>query len=1236
MKKLLAISASLLVTTGIGAHVNRPIIQTSYTADPAPMVYNDTVFLYTTHDEDDADGFKMFDWLLYTSTDMVNWTDHGSVASLKDFKWNKRDNGAWAEQVVERNGKFYMYCPIHGNGIGVLVSDSPYGPFRDPIGKPLVWQKEHWNDIDPTVLIDDDGQAYMYWGNPDLYCVRLNKDMISTSGEIVKFPRITDYQEGPWAWKRNGKYYMAFASTCCPEGLGYAMSDSPMGPWEYKGHIMDHTPRTRGNHPGIINYKGNNYVFGLTYDVLRLETPDHHERRNVDVCDMEYNPDGTIKESPYFRDAKLTAVGTLNPYRRVEAETMAWGYGLKNGRLSARNLYVGNVDPGEYIEVRNVNFGDKSPAEFVVSAASVKDGGVIELRLDSEKGELIATVPVKNTGSLDRYVLDGASVKNVTGVHDLYLCFKGNGKDLFRLDYWQFKHALTPGVANWVKTDNGVEYVVDGNRVTLSFINPSILRVNKQPVGHYAGSESMSVTAKPGKVDFTAKYKGGKLILSTKALTVTVDKDGAVSFNDGKGRQLLTEAGNARFESRVDNGENTFSVGQSFRLADGEAIYGLGNLENGHLSQRGVTRKLMPGNVEDGIPVFVSVKGYGLFWDNYSPTTFADRANSTSFDSEVGDCVDYYFMAGDGIDGVVAQLRDLTGRVPMFPLWTYGFWQSRERYKTQDETTGVVKRHRELGVPIDGIIQDWQYWGNNYLWNAMEFMNPDFNNPQRMVDDIHSMNAHAIISIWSSFGPHTKPYRDLAEKGHLFNVATWPQSGIAEQWPPRMDYPSGVQVYDAYSSEARDIYWKHLTRLHNFNLDGWWMDSTEPDHFQASDADLDTPTALGSWRRVRNAYPLLTVGGVYDHQRATDDSKRVFILTRSGYTGQQRYGCNVWTGDVTSSWDNLRRQVPALLNFTMTGNPNSNSDIGGFFCGAYNNAGPNSATKNPLFQELFVRWMQFGAFCPMMRSHGADIKREIYYFGNKGEVVYDAIADAIALRYKLLPYIYSTSWDVTANHGSIMRPLAADFVADKNVWNKGNEYMFGDNILVAPILKAHYTPEQIARTDENTGWDRKERFDAKVDSVDFMAPVATEVYLPAGKMWWSFDGSKSYKGGRTIELTSTLKTIPLFVKAGGIIPLGPDVQWATEKPWDNLEIVVYPGADGSFTLYEDEGDNYNYEKGFYSTIEFKWNDRKHTLTVGAREGQFPGMLAKRVFNVRLANGSTVKVDYDGQEKEIKL
>ncbi len=803
--------------------------------------------------------------------------------------------------------------------------------------------------------------------------------------------------------------------------------------------------------------------------------------------------------------------------------------------------------------------------------------------------------------------------------------------------------ALTAfGASGFSKTTTGVRTEIDSVSVEVAFYTPSTVRVTKLPYGESSPGESYSVTAAPGKVDFSISESAGAIRLKSEAVTVAIDrKSGDITFYDSRSRRLLKENG-MYFTPTDDAGSAAWRVKQAFALDKDEPVYGLGNLETGRLSQRGVNRKLMPGNVEDGIPVFQSVKGYGVLWDNYSPTDFIDRDGVTAFESEVGRGIDYYFMYGGGSDGVIAELRELTGRVPMFPLWTYGFWQSRERYVSQDEITGVVKKYRELGVPLDGIIQDWQYWGNNYLWNAMEFMNPDFSNPEKMLKDIHDANAHIIISIWSSFGPQTKAYRELDEKGMLFNFSTWPESGISHIWPPRKDYPSGVRVYDAYNPEARDIYWNNLSRMHSMGLDGWWMDSTEPDHFNPTPQDFDTPTWLGSFRKVRNAYPLLTVGGVHDHQRAVDSTKRVFILTRSGYTGQQRYGCNVWTGDVTSSWQNLRNQIPAMLNFSMTGNPNVNSDLGGFFCSAYNNKGANSAVKNPLFRELFVRWMQMGVFTPMMRSHGADIKREIYYFGEKGDDVYDAMENAIRLRYSLLPYIYSTSWNVTSCHGSFMTALPMDFPADRNVWDRADEYMFGDNLLVAPVVEALYTPEMITSTDENTGWDRSEKFSeaATPDGVDFMEVKKAGVYLPAGTSWWDFNTGEYHKGGRTIEKDVTIKTIPVYVRAGGIIPLGPDVQYATEKPWDNLEIRVYAGADGTFRLYEDEFDNYNYEKGAYSVIPFEWDDKSRRLTIGAREGSYAGMAADRKFRVRLIDrngmGEEKALDYSGKEVTVVL
>lgn len=799
-----------------------------------------------------------------------------------------------------------------------------------------------------------------------------------------------------------------------------------------------------------------------------------------------------------------------------------------------------------------------------------------------------------------------------------------------------------PAAAQGVgRTAQGVRLDVQGGKFKceVTFYSPSIVRVVKAPQAAAPEEKSLAVVMVPEETKFKLAETDGTVTLKSREVSVTIDRnDGTVSFADAAGNSLLKEKGASVFtpvESGVDKG--CYRVCQSFTLDKDEPIYGLGQLQTGKMSQRDQQKYLIQSNLEDSSPFIQSVKGYGLFFDNYSPVTFTDNAGGLSFDFEVGTCVDYYFMYGGNADGVVACMRRLTGQVPMFPLWTYGFWQSKERYKSQDEVVGVVRKYRELGVPLDGIIQDWQYWGGNYLWNSMEFTNPLFYNPQKMLDDVHSMNAHMAISIWSSFGPMTKPYRELAPKGLLYDFKTWPSAGT-EGWPPNPDYPSGVKVYDAYSPEARDIYWKYLNAgIFKYGMDAWWMDSTDPDHLDFKPSDLDQKTYLGSFRKVRNAYPLAAVGGVYEHQRGMTSDKRVFILTRSGFVGQQRYGANVWSGDVASSWENLRKQVPAGLNFSLCGMPHWNNDIGGFFASQYNLA-DGTATRNPLFQELFVRWLQFGAFTPMMRSHGADTPREIYLFGEKGEPVYDAIEKMIRLRYSLLPYIYSTSWDVTHRQATFMRALVMDFPGDRRVWDMPDEYMFGRSLLVAPVLEAQYTPEKVVKMDEMTGWNRDSsgKADGQEAAVDFTQKKQTTVYLPEGATWYDFWTGERHGGGQDITRETTLDLVPLYVRAGSIVPFGPDVQYATEKPWDALVIRVYPGADGQFTLYEDEFDNYNYEKGAYTEIPMTWDDKARRLTIGARRGSYPGMLASRTFTVRTPDGKEKTVTYKGKKVMVRL
>ena len=438
MKNILFVSSVLaLACTGFAQKI---VITTNYTADPAPYVHGDTVYLYTTHDEDNADGFMMYDWLLHTSTDMVNWTSHGAVASLGDIKWSTKTNGAWAEQVIERDGKWFMYVPIHGNGISVLVADNPYGPFKEPLNKALVWQREHWNDIDPTVWIDDDGQAYMYWGNPDLYMIKLNKDMISTQGSIVTYPKIKDYQEGPWVYKHGDHYYMTFASTCCAEGIGYAMSDKITGPWTYKGDIMPHSSRSNGNHPGIIDFKGKSYVFGLNYELWRYKSEkmgqkyQHKERRSVGLSEMKYNADGTIQKIDYWPDNGVAQLEDFDPYKRVEAETMSWGEDVRVRKSgTAGNTVITNLSEGKYTKISGVEFGDAGAESFSASVLSVKKASSITVRLDKVDGEIVGKAEFSADG-LVTVPLSGA-----VGKHDVFFVFAGD----FEADYWEFEDSKT-------------------------------------------------------------------------------------------------------------------------------------------------------------------------------------------------------------------------------------------------------------------------------------------------------------------------------------------------------------------------------------------------------------------------------------------------------------------------------------------------------------------------------------------------------------------------------------------------------------------------------------------------------------------------------------------------------------------------------------------------------------------------------------------------------------------------
>jgi len=781
----------------------------------------------------------------------------------------------------------------------------------------------------------------------------------------------------------------------------------------------------------------------------------------------------------------------------------------------------------------------------------------------------------------------------------------------------------------FTKNEFGIAFQTKTLNVEVQFFGPQTVRIVKSPVGVPFTKKSLSVISKPQVVKFDARQTGDVLVVKSGNLNVVINLTSAnISYTTKSGNVLLREQdGGDPFKPFDDAGSKTFTVYQGFTLDPDEAIYGLGQQQEGKMVQRNIKLQMIQSNVHDYVPFIQSVKGYGVFWDNYSPTEFSDDKKTTSFKSDVGDCIDYYFMYAGNADGVIACMRNLTGQAPMFPLWTFGYWQSKERYKSQEELLNVVKKYRELNVPLDGIILDWQYWGNNYLWNAMDFLNPEFPEPKTMVNNVHALNAHMIVSIWNSFGPQTKQYKELEKMNALFDFITWPESG-SEKWPPNLDYPSGVRVYDPYNPAARDVYWKYLKNLWTLNIDGWWMDSSEPDHMRFKPSDLDNKTYLGSFRKVRNAFPLMTVGGVYDHQRAVDSAKRVFILTRSAFAGQQRYGANTWSGDVVSTWAALRNQISAGLNFSLTGIPYWNSDIGGFFLWRF-----PKKLEDAEYRELYVRWLEFGTFCPMMRSHGADAPREIYQFGKPGDAFYDAIEKYINLRYSLLPYTYSTSWQVTNKQYSMFRPLMMDFPSDKNALDINDQFMFGQSLLVSPVTTSMYAKQAIRGKDT-----------VKVE--DFSAIKSKETYLPAGTDWYDFWTGEKLTGGKKVNKLAPIDIIPLYVKAGSIIPVGPRVQYAEQKQWDNLEVRVYRGANGKFVLYEDENDNYNYEKGIYATISFDWNDATKTLTINPRNGSYPGMPSSRTFNIVVVEPgkgsgmSTTKPDrvvtYVGKKTAVKL
>jgi len=767
------------------------------------------------------------------------------------------------------------------------------------------------------------------------------------------------------------------------------------------------------------------------------------------------------------------------------------------------------------------------------------------------------------------------------------------------------------------KTPSGIRLKLAPMDIEFRFYGPDIVRVLKTPPNKISKRVSAVIVKEIQVPKMDTIKTAGYYSIKTANMRIDVTiNTGCVRFCDANGKQLLTEMDETTLfnTNNYYQGDTSSLVQQSFKLNDKEVIVGLGLLQNGRLNQRNTTVILRQSNTQISIPYFQSSKGYAVYWDNYSSTLFGDNSFDTHFNSEMGDCVDYCFIVGKTGDEQIAKMRALTGQSPMLPLWAFGFFQSKDRYKSQQELVDVVKQYRELSIPLDGIVLDKSYWGDdNTKWNNMRFDTSAFRNPKEMVNQVHAMNARMMISIWPSFGNKTPQFDEFSGHRSLLYFETFPRK-------------SEVKVIDAYNPLAQKSYWKYVKNdLFNLGIDAWWTAGTEPKSYNLYNEQLLQPTYLGNLQMVCNLYPLMISKGVYENQRVTTNDKRVVILAQSAFAGQQRYGTICSSGEITSNWETLANQIPAALNLTASGIPYWSSDIGGFTSAK---TYPNGV-KDKAFHELYIRWMQFSVFTPMMRSHGADTPREIFQFGKPGDWSFDAQAKSIRLRYRLLPYIYSTAWQVTHQGKSFMRPLFFDFPEDPKLSNLRDEYLFGSSFLVAPVIKSQYVTKVGGNTVEQ-----------------FEQTKSRSVYLPAGN-WIDFWTGETIKGEQTIEKSTPIDIIPLYVPSGSIIPWGPDVTYASEKNWQELEIRVYPGANGSFTLFEDEGDTYNYEKGAYSTLPFTWNESTKTLTIGVREGTFKGMLKTRSFNVVLikpgtnpADKSAVtisrKVTYKGKSIKVKL
>jgi alpha-D-xyloside xylohydrolase len=727
---------------------------------------------------------------------------------------------------------------------------------------------------------------------------------------------------------------------------------------------------------------------------------------------------------------------------------------------------------------------------------------------------------------------------------------------------------------------HGIEVRTGSGVLTLEPWSDSIVHVRFGAPG-YAGNYNPAVIARAETVHFTVRETPAAYFLATPKLTVRVDRQtSALSFADARGRTLLEEA-----ERAIGTGAGGTGTMDAFRTRT--AIYGLGQHQDGLLDYSGSTVHLQQKNGDVAVPMMLSPAGFGVLWNNPSVMDVDVAKGGAAFPlvirNEAGTGIDYDFILGPAADDVIAGYRWLTGDAPLMPRWTWGFWQSREHYETQDQELGVARTYRAMGVPLDAIVTDWQHWRPDE-WGAMKFDPARWPDPKAMAVQMHAMHVHLPVSVWARFDAGTANAKALDAAGGLF-APTF-----------RNVYPGGTgRWYDAWNPQARALYGAMIRDSYAAQgFDAWWLDASEPELGGNWGELRHLATAAGPGSEVFNSYPLLHTSAVYDTMRRDVTDKRPVILTRSAYAGQQRNAAITWSGDTQGNWEVFRHQIPAALNFSMSGLPLWSADIGGFFGGD---------THDSKYAELFTRWQQFAIFTPQFRVHGTNAGKEIWNWDGD---VQPRLIENVKLRYRLLPYIYSLSWDVAKGRGTMMRALAFDFATDPKALTLTDEYMFGKALLVAPVVREGATTRS--------------------------------VYLPGQRPWYDFWTGQRVAAGQTIEAAAPIERIPVYARAGSIVPMGPVKPYADAPTNEPLEIRVYPGADGDFALYDDAGDGFGFESGDYELVRFAWDDRKHELTIAPRVGHYAGAASTEPLRIVCASqpAAAKTVRYTGAAMHVAL